>query len=215
MSDAPTDRAACDERWIEVPAPQGGVWMVAIGTLDAEVIAPPAVALPPVDDPEGLGSWRVGQWPLDEHGWLARRPDQPVTSHVVTTADVLARLAHMHHPWIREVMRLQLAQHEAFATPQTGGLTDEERQRHATQTLHNLRQELWVAFPDEDWYKRSVHDILSSPTPMSIFSPRSMASRVHTPQRQRSTVRGRFIVAARCGRSAPPAARSICATTRA
>lgn len=159
MPEASTERAARDRRWTEVPAPRGGIWLVAIGSVEALVIAPPGVALSPDDDPEALDSWRVGTWPLNEHGWLARAPDQPITTHEVTTADILADLSWVHYPWVREVMRLQLAQHEAFATPQAGELTDEERSRRAAQALHNLREELQRAFPHEDWYKGAVRDI--------------------------------------------------------
>jgi hypothetical protein len=159
MPKAPTDRVARNESWIEVSAPCSGVWMVAIGALDALVIAPPAVALPPVDDLEALSRWRIGQWPLNEHGWLARKRDHQATTHVITTADVLERLTQIHHPWVRDIMRLQLAQHEAFATPQAGGLTDEERSRHAAHQLHELRDELQIAFPNEDWCDHAAQDI--------------------------------------------------------
>jgi hypothetical protein len=123
MPQAPTERGARDNKWIDVPAPHGGIWMVAIRPQDALVIAPPAVALLPADDPDALSRWRMGRWPLDAHGWLARKPDHLTTAHVVRTADVLARLPQMHHRLVKEVMRLQLAQHEAFATPEAGGLT--------------------------------------------------------------------------------------------
>ena len=159
MLEAPTDRAPHDERWIEVPAPRGGIWMVAILERDAVVIAPPAVALLPIDEFEAVGRWRIGIWPLDARGWLARKPDRLVSTRVVTTADVLARLPQTHHPWVGEVMRLQLAQHEAFATPQAGGLSDEERSRRSARKLRDLREELHVAFPDEDWYTPVVDEL--------------------------------------------------------
>jgi hypothetical protein len=137
--------------------------MAAIGFVEALVIAPPGVALSSDDASEALDSWRVGTWPLDEHGWLARTPDQPTATRAVTTADILADLAEVHHPWVREVMRLQLAQHEAFATPQAGELTDEEHSRGAAQALHNLREELRRAFPHEDWHKDAVRNIPAVP----------------------------------------------------
>jgi AAA ATPase domain/SEC-C motif len=152
MLEASPNRAGHDERWIEVPAPRGGIWMVAIRDRDALVIAPPAVAFLPVDDPEAVGRWRMGTWPLDAHGWLARNPDRLAPARVITTAHVLACLPQMHHRWVAEVMRLQLAQHEAFAAPQAGGLSDEERSRCSSRRLRELREELRVAFPGEDWY---------------------------------------------------------------
>jgi SAM-dependent methyltransferase len=133
--------------------------MVLICTLEATIIAPPAVALMPVEEPEALTRWRIGRWPLDEHGWLARKPDSDAVADVVATAEVLARLGEPHHAWVQDIMRLQLAQHEAFATPQAGGLSDEERSRRSRQRLLGLRDELRAAFPDQDWYEGRQDDI--------------------------------------------------------
>lgn len=149
-------RAARGEPWNEAPAPRGGTWMVLLGAACATIIAPPAVAFTPGEGPEDLAKWRTGTWPLDEHGWLARRPETGATTEVLSTAAVLARLPAALHVWVEEIMRLQLAQLEAFATPQAGGLSDEERSRTADRKLVALRAELRDAFPHDDWYQGTV-----------------------------------------------------------
>lgn len=161
MPDGPMHRAAHVESWEEVPAPRGGSWLVwlCLSARCAAIVAPPAVAIAPGERADELASWRAADWPLDSRGWLARTPGLSLPVQVLSTSGVLARLPVQHHAWVEDTMRVQLAQLEAFATPQAGGLSDEERSRSANRQLVALRGELREAFPDGDWYEGAVADI--------------------------------------------------------
>lgn len=141
--------------WTEVLAPYGGSWMVLLRDDDALVVAPPAVALCAGEARDAIARWRIARWPLDRHGWMAPALELAAEPVAVRAAEVLLVLGPAQHGWVETIMRLQLAQCEAFATAHPGGMSDEERSRGAAELLIDLLAELRAAFPGEDWYKRS------------------------------------------------------------
>ncbi len=122
------------------------------------LVAPPGEGFGCVELDDERATWRWAIW-FDDDNPPAICLDLPCSVSYMGTREVVERLPHAHHDFVRLAMARQMSRAVTFGTPLPGRCPEECHARSAGQALAWLADELAEAFPHESWYRLDVESI--------------------------------------------------------
>jgi hypothetical protein len=123
------------------------------------LVVPPGEGFGCAEPNDERAMWRWVIWIGDEDNPPAVCVDLPHSISYMGTREVVERLPHAHHDFVRVAMARQMYRAVTFGTPPPGQCPEECHARSAGQALAWLADELAEAFPDESWYRLDVESI--------------------------------------------------------
>lgn len=123
------------------------------------LVVPPGEGFGRVETDDERAAWRWAIWISDEDNPPAICVDSPCSVNCMETKEVVERLPHAHHDFVRMAMARQMSRAVTFGAPPPGRCPEERHARSAGQALAWLADELAEAFPHENWYRLDVESI--------------------------------------------------------